>query len=85
MIGRKKTDGVAQFTADAKEVTAQLYGFHAVYGLDDYLVICGRGLASPGVWRAAGSRFPSIEPQLVCRSATLRSEIPYSIIADPRA
>jgi hypothetical protein len=31
MIGRKKTDGVTESTADAKEATAQLYGFRAVY------------------------------------------------------
>jgi len=34
MIGRKKTDGVAESTADAKESTAQLYGFRAVYVFD---------------------------------------------------
>jgi N-terminal domain of anti-restriction factor ArdC len=31
MIGRKKADGVAESTADARETTAQLYGFRAVY------------------------------------------------------
>jgi len=31
MVGRKKTDGVAESTADAKETAAQLYGFRAVY------------------------------------------------------
>src|SRR6266852_7057600 len=34
MMGRKKTDGVAESTADAKETTAQLYGFRAVYVFD---------------------------------------------------
>ena len=34
MIGRKKTDGTAESTADAKEATAQLYGFRAVYVFD---------------------------------------------------
>jgi len=33
MIGRKNTDGVAE-PADAKEATAQLYGFRAVYVFD---------------------------------------------------
>jgi len=33
MIGRKKTD-VAESTVDAKETTAQLYGFRAVYVFD---------------------------------------------------
>jgi hypothetical protein len=31
MIGRRKTEGAADSTADAKEATAQLYGFRAVY------------------------------------------------------
>ena len=34
MIGRKKTDGVAESTTNAKEATAQLYGFRAVYVFD---------------------------------------------------
>jgi hypothetical protein len=34
MIGRKKTDGTAESTADAKDATAQLYGFRAVYVFD---------------------------------------------------
>ena len=34
MVGSKKTDGVADSTADAKETTAQLYGFRAVYVFD---------------------------------------------------
>ena len=34
LIGRKKTDGTAESTADAKETTAQLYGFRAVYVFD---------------------------------------------------
>jgi hypothetical protein len=51
MIGGKKTDDVAESTADTKEVTAQLYGFRAVYVFDDYLVIC-----APVYGAAAGSR-----------------------------
>jgi hypothetical protein len=34
MIGRKKTDGAAESTADAREATNQLYGFRAVYVFD---------------------------------------------------
>ena len=34
MISRKKTDGAADSTADAKEATAKLYGFRAVYVFD---------------------------------------------------
>jgi hypothetical protein len=34
MIGRKKTDGVAESTAEATEATAQLYGFRAVCVFD---------------------------------------------------
>jgi hypothetical protein len=34
MIGRKKTDSAAESTADAKESTAQLFGFRAVYVFD---------------------------------------------------
>jgi hypothetical protein len=34
MIGRKKTDGAAESTTDAKESAAQLYGFRAVYVFD---------------------------------------------------
>jgi hypothetical protein len=34
MIGRKKTDGVAESTTNAKEATAQQYGFRAVYVFD---------------------------------------------------
>ena len=34
MIGRKKPDGAAESIADAKESTAQLYGFRAVYVFD---------------------------------------------------
>lgn len=34
MLGRKKAEGVAESTADAKETTAQLYGFRAVYVFD---------------------------------------------------
>ncbi len=34
MICRKKTDGAAESTTDAKEATAQLYGFRAVYVFD---------------------------------------------------
>ena len=34
MISRKKTNGAAESTADAKEATAQLYGFRAVYVFD---------------------------------------------------
>jgi N-terminal domain of anti-restriction factor ArdC len=34
MIGRKKTDSAAEPTTDAKESTAQLYGFRAVYVFD---------------------------------------------------
>jgi hypothetical protein len=34
MISRKKTDDVTESTADAKEATAQLYGFRAVYVFD---------------------------------------------------
>src|SRR5438105_9336457 len=34
MIGRKKTEGATESTADAKESTAQLYGFRAVYVFD---------------------------------------------------
>src|SRR5256884_9880469 len=34
MIGRKKTDSATESTADAKETTAQLYGFRAVYVFD---------------------------------------------------
>jgi hypothetical protein len=34
MIGRKKTDGAAESTADAKESMPQLHGFRAVYVFD---------------------------------------------------
>jgi hypothetical protein len=34
MIGRKKTDGAAESTSDAKGSTAQLFGFRAVYVFD---------------------------------------------------
>jgi hypothetical protein len=34
MIGRKKSDVVAESTPDAKQTTAQLYGFRAVYVFD---------------------------------------------------
>jgi hypothetical protein len=34
MIGRKKANDVADSTADAKETTAQLYEFRAVYVFD---------------------------------------------------
>jgi len=34
MIGRKKTNGVKESTADTKDATAQLYGFRAVYVFD---------------------------------------------------
>jgi hypothetical protein len=34
MIGRKKTSGTTESTADAKEAIAQLYGFRAVYVFD---------------------------------------------------
>jgi hypothetical protein len=34
MIGRKKTNGAPEPTADAKEATSQLYGFRAVYVFD---------------------------------------------------
>jgi antirestriction protein ArdC len=34
MIGRKKTDEATPSTADAKDATAQLYGFRAVYVFD---------------------------------------------------
>jgi hypothetical protein len=33
-IGRKKTNGVGEPTADAKEATAQRYGLRAVYAFD---------------------------------------------------
>ena len=34
MIGRKKTNGIAEPNADAKETTSQPYGFRAVYVFD---------------------------------------------------
>ena len=34
MIGRKKTDGTAESIADAKDASAQLYGFRGVYVFD---------------------------------------------------
>src|SRR5260370_29454739 len=34
MVGRKKTNGEAEPTADAKESPAQLYGFRGVYVFD---------------------------------------------------
>jgi hypothetical protein len=34
MVGRKKTNGEAEPTAEAKESPAQLYGFRAVYVFD---------------------------------------------------
>jgi hypothetical protein len=51
MIGRKKTDGAVESTADAKETTAQLYGFRAVYVFDRLSRDLWPSLCAPDVIR----------------------------------
>ncbi len=60
MIGRKKTDGIAESTADAKESTAQLYGFRAVYVFDRLSRDSRPSLCAPDVIRESHFRKPSI-------------------------
>ena len=62
MIGRKKTDGVAESTAVAKEATAQLYGFRAVYLFD----------------RLSRDLWPSLCALDVCRVCHCRSPLDSS-------
>ncbi len=51
MISRKKTDGVAESTSGAKETTAQLYGFRAVYVFDRLSRDLRPSLCAPDVIR----------------------------------
>jgi hypothetical protein len=66
---RTKNEDVEQ-TEDAKGTESNLFGFRAVYVFDRLSGDLWPRPCAPDVWRAAGSRVPSIELRLVCRSAT---------------